>query len=234
MPESYQILESAPAPVLQNGHLPRDFAEAYYYIRHPNANVLRPLYKRLVLCARAGALATETKLAVDFQGGVLNILPNNTLAQVTLANLNALNDIRYTVQELRFALQIQETLAKPKSLESVSKVFNRSGGVGKGSTDVGDVSWAVPTSGFSTACWVPGTLGHSWQATACGGTSIARKGMSLAARVLAATAWDFYKNQAILTAARAEHNHRLGQKQYESLMQPGQKPPLDYRKPPKR
>jgi aminobenzoyl-glutamate utilization protein B len=211
-----------------------DFAETYYYIRHPNANVLRPLYKRLVLCARAGALATETKLTVDFQGGVLNILPNNTLSQVTLANLNALNDIRYTVQELRFALQIQETLAKPKSLESVSKVFNRSGGVGKGSTDVGDVSWAVPTSGFSTACWVPGTLGHSWQATACGGTSIARKGMSLAARVLAATAWDFYKNPAILTAARAELNRRLGQQQYESLMLPGQKPPLDYRKPPKR
>ena len=55
-----------------------------------------------------------------------------------------------------------------------------------GSTDVGDVSWVVPTAGFATACWVPGTPGHSWQAVACGGTTIGKKGMQLAAKVLAA------------------------------------------------
>ena len=54
-----------------------------------------------------------------------------------------------------------------------------------GSTDVGDVSWTVPTAGFSTATWVPGTPAHSWQAVAAGGTSIGMKGMQNAAKVLA-------------------------------------------------
>jgi aminobenzoyl-glutamate utilization protein B len=103
-----------------------------------------------------------------------------------------------------------------------------------GSTDVGDVSWTVPTTGFGTACWVPGTPGHSWQAVAAGGTSIGRKGMNVAARVLAATAWDLFTTPQVLADAKAEHQRRLGERQYQPLMQSGQKPPLDYRKPPSR
>jgi aminobenzoyl-glutamate utilization protein B len=105
--------------------------------------------------------------------------------------------------------------------------------VGRGSTDVGDVSWVVPTSGFSTACWVPGTPAHSWQACAAGGTSIGRKGMQLAARVLAASAWDLYHSPQTLEAARDELERRKGGRKYETLMQPGQKPSLEYRNPPK-
>ncbi|MEO2020178.1 MAG: hypothetical protein ABGX05_00015, partial [Pirellulaceae bacterium] len=106
-----------------------------------------------------------------------------------------------------------------------------SGTVGMGSTDVGDVSWVVPTTGFNAACFVPGTPGHSWQVVASGGTSIGRKGMNLAARVLAATAWDLYTQPQLLKAAQAEHRERLGDHPYKTLMQPGQKPPLDYRRP---
>ena len=210
-----------------------EFSEVYFYIRHPKSHIVRSLYRRLKLCAKAGALATETELEINFQGGILEILPNNRLAQVTLANLKELNDLEYTADEVKFALRIQETLAKPKSLDSINEVADRSGTVGMGSTDVGDVSWTVPTTGFNTACWVPGTPGHSWQAVAAGGTSIARKGMNLAARVLAATAWDLYKNPGILAEAKAEHDRRLGEQKYETLMQPKQKPPFNYRKPAK-
>jgi aminobenzoyl-glutamate utilization protein B len=58
--------------------------------------------------------------------------------------------------------------------------------------------------------------------------------MNLAARVLAATAWDIYHNPGLLQAAKEEHQRRLGEEEYESLLLPGQKPPLDYRNPPKR
>ena len=105
-------------------------------------------------------------------------MPNNTLAQVTLKNLRELNDLKYTPQDIQFALKLQETMPNPKPLDSIERVYNRSGTVGKGSTDVGDVSWVIPTTGFSTACWVPGTPGHSWQAVACGGTGIARNGIN--------------------------------------------------------
>jgi aminobenzoyl-glutamate utilization protein B len=206
----------------------------YYYVRHPQADVVRSLYERLVLCARAGALATETKLEIDFQGGIYPILPNNVLASVTMDNLRTLNDLEYTPEENKFALRIRQTLWKPSPLDSIHEVNDVAGTIGKGSTDVGDVSWKVPTNGFSTACWVPGTWGHSWQAVAAGGTSIGRKGMNLAARVLAASAWDFYQNPTLIEQAKEEHARRLGENKYETLMQPGQKPPLNYRNPPGR
>jgi aminobenzoyl-glutamate utilization protein B len=210
-----------------------DFAEVYYYVRHPQAAVVRELYRRLVLCAEAGALATETRLETIFEGGILEILPNNTLAQVALKNLRERNDLQYSDDDVRFASRIQQTLAVPKPLESIQDVLDQSGTVGMGSTDVGDVSWVVPTGGFATACSVPGTPGHSWQVVACGATPIARNGMNLAARVLAATAWDLYTDPSILAAAKEEHRQRLESQKYESLMEPGQKPPLDYRNPPK-
>ncbi|MBW3540511.1 MAG: amidohydrolase [Planctomycetes bacterium] len=209
------------------------FSEVYYYIRHPKGEVVRSLYDRLVKCARAGELATETKLEVRFEGGIREILPNNALAEVAMQNLQAIHDLKYTEEELKFAVRLQETMPAPKPLESIGTVEDRSGTVGMGSTDVGDVSWVVPTTGFTTACFVPGTPGHSWQAVACGGTSIARKGMNLAARVLAASAWDMFHSPQTLEAAKAEHERRLGEEAYRSLMQPGQKPPLDYRKAPR-
>jgi aminobenzoyl-glutamate utilization protein B len=208
-----------------------EFAEVYYYIRHPKGTVVGDLYKRLVKCAEAGALGTETKLEINFEGGIREILPNNALAQVAMKNLKELNDLAFTPEDIQFALKLQETMDDPESLDEIKEVKDRSGSIGKGSTDVGDVSWVVPTTGFTTACWVPGTPGHSWQAVACGGTPIARRGMLLAAKVLAASAWDLYNNPDTITAARAEHEKRLGQEKYESLMQPDQKPPLDYRKP---
>ncbi|MEO1997342.1 MAG: amidohydrolase [Planctomycetaceae bacterium] len=211
-----------------------DFAEVYYYIRHPKGEIVRPLYRRLELCAQAGALATETKLVTRFEGGILEILPNNTLAQVNLRNLRELNDIEYTPEEIRFALKMQQQIPRPAALNSVGHVDDLSGTVGKGSTDVGDVSWVVPTSGFNTACWVPGTPGHSWQAVACGGTTLARKGMHLAARVLAASAWDLFSQPELLKQAKVEHQRRTSGNAYKSLMREGQNPPLDYRNPPRR
>ncbi len=209
-------------------------AEVYYYVRHPKASVVRSLYKRLLLCAQAGALGTETKLEVDYEGGTLSMLPNDALSQVTLKNLRALNDLAYTAEETQFAARIQATLEKPQPLDAIRQVHGRGANdLSKGSTDVGDVSWIAPTTGFSTACWVPGTPGHTWQATAAGGTSIGRKGMHLAARVLVATAWDLYQDPKLLATAKAEHRERLASEKYESLLEPGQKPPLDYRKPPK-
>ena len=143
-----------------------------------------------------------------------------------------MNDLEYDEEELKFALKLQETLAKPQPLTKIGEVEDKSGTVGNGSTDVGDVSWVVPTCGFSTSCWVPGTPGHSWQAVACGGTTIAKKGMNLAARVLAVTGYDLLTNPKLIEQAKAEHRRRLGDRTYAPLMKPGQKPPLDYRDPP--
>lgn len=209
-----------------------DFAEIYYYIRHPQSAVCRELYPRLLRCAEGAAHATETKLEVNYLGGTLELLPNNTLAEVLGNNLRALNQLRYSPEEMQFALKLQESLPKPQPLEKIQDVTDVSGEVTKGSTDVGDVSWVVPTGGFTTACWVPGTPGHSWQATACGATTLARQGMLLAAKVLAASAWDLIEQPATIAAAKEEHARRRGERPYAPLLLPGQKPPLDYRNAP--
>ncbi len=208
------------------------FAEVYYYVRHPDPRVVRDLYRRLVLCAQAGAIATETRLEVVPLGGTYNLLPNDELTGVTLRNLTEQTVISYTPEEEAFAVQIQRTLPAPAPLDLAGRVIDRDGDLSKGSTDVGDISWVVPTTGFRTACWVPGTPAHSWQATAAGGMTIGRKGMELAARVLAATAWDLAHDPETLARAHAEFERRTGNYRYEAMLDPQQQPPLDYRDAP--
>ena len=210
------------------------FAEVYYYVRHPDAAVAQSLYQRLLLCAQAGALATETELEVDYLGGVYNVLPNDVLSRVTLKNLRELADLRYTTEERDFATELQKTLSNPRALASIGDVYDRTGAVTKGSTDVGDVSWVVPTSGLRTATWVPGTPGHSWQAAGTGGTTIARKGMLLAAKALAATAWDLFSDPDIVARAKKELDDRTGRDPYVPMLEEGQPPPLGYRNAPER
>ena len=160
-------------------------------------------------------------------------MPNQTLSRVVAGRLRELNDLSYSEDDMKFVARIREFIPQPKPLESIHAVEDVSGTVGKGSTDVGDVSWVVPTSGFSTACWVPGTPGHSWQAVACGGNRVAEQGMHLAARTLALAAVDLFTSPEVLQQATAELRQRRGNAEYQSLMQPGQKPPLNYRKPSK-
>ncbi|MCA9034963.1 MAG: amidohydrolase [Planctomycetaceae bacterium] len=205
------------------------FAEVYYYVRHPEARVLRPLYERLEKCAKAGALGTETELTIKYEGGIREILPNQTLSTLMERNLQKLNDLEYTDEEMQFAVRMREQIPQPEPLESIRSVSNVSGTVGKGSTDVGDVSWIVPTSGFTTACWIPGTPGHSWQAVACGGTTIGEKGLHLAARTLAASTVELMRTPNLLRSAKDEWKQRTNGTTYEPLIPEGMKPPLDYR-----
>jgi aminobenzoyl-glutamate utilization protein B len=212
-----------------------EFAEGFFYVRHPKAETVRKLFPRLVKCAEGAALATETKLEVADLGGTMELLPNDALSQVVKKNLKELNDLKYDDTELKFAVRLQESFGeKPPSLDEIKNVTEMSGKTGMGSTDVGDVSWVVPTAGFGTATWVPGTPGHSWQAVACGRTTIAKKGMLLAAKTLAASAWNLFEQPDTLKAAKAELQKKLGGTPYKPLLEKEQKPPLDYRLPTKR
>jgi aminobenzoyl-glutamate utilization protein B len=212
-----------------------EFAEGFFYVRHPKADTVRTLYPRLLKCAQGGALATETRLEVVPLGGTMEILPNDTLARITKTNLEQLNDLKYDAEETKFAIRLRDSFGPDSpALDSINAVINTSGKTGMGSTDVGDVSWVVPVSGFSTACWVPGTPGHSWQAVACGKTTIGQKGMMLAAKTLAATSFDLFTMPSVRAEAKAELKRKLEGKAYQPLMDNDQQPPLDYRSPPKR
>ena len=98
-----------------------------------------------------------------------------------------------------------------------------------GSTDVGDISWNVPTAEFTTATWVPGTPAHSWQAIAAGGTDIGIKGLQLAAKTLALTAADFFENPELAKQARAELIEQRGDDFNYAPLLGDRAPALDYR-----
>jgi aminobenzoyl-glutamate utilization protein B len=117
----------------------------------------------------------------------------------------------------------------PLSSASEVQPFNPNPPVGMASTDVGDVSWVVPTTGLSTATYVPGVVSHTWQASAVSGTTIGTKGMLVAAQTLARTAIDLMTSPSLVAEVRAEFDERRGNGTYESFVG-DREPPLDYRR----
>jgi aminobenzoyl-glutamate utilization protein B len=213
------------------------FAEVYYYVRHPNRTEVKDVWERVVKAAQGAALGTETKVEVEVLGGVYDLLPNVSLAKLVDKNLREAGGFIYSDEEREFAIQIQKTLmGNVPSHESTVQVtdFNlkpdaSSSIFSSGSTDVGDVSWTVPTVGLLSATWVPGTPAHSWQAVAAGGTSLGTKGMMVAAKTLTLTAIDLFSNQTLIDDAWKEFRSRVGPDfKYEALLG-DRKPALDYR-----
>jgi aminobenzoyl-glutamate utilization protein B len=208
-----------------------DYAEIYMYARHPSMPALDGIWSRIVKCAEAGALATETRMEMELVGSVHNELPNEPLAKVIDRNLRRVGGVKYSTEEHSFAEKLRQTFSLDGALAlgSQEQVQQMEGGVSSGSTDVADVSWIVPTSEFRTATYVPGTPGHSWQAVACTGFSIGRKGMVVAAKALALSTVDLLHDQQLIEAAREDFNKRRAGHEYRSRIPMDQKPPLNYR-----
>lgn len=211
------------------------FAEVYYYARNKDRDILQSVWKRIENAAQGAALGTGTKVEWEVLGGVYNLLPNITLAEIMHNNLVKAGGVIYNDEEKAFAEKISQTLGEQKvPLENAAKIKDfrdaSETATSGGSTDVGDVSWTVPTVGLSTATWVPGSAAHSWQSTAASGMTIGQKGMIVAAKTLACTAIDLYKNQSLIEKARAEWLEKRGANfKYEALLG-DRKPALDYRK----
>ncbi len=207
-----------------------DFAQVYYYVRHPDPDAVREIWQRMEAAAHGAAAGTGTTVDIEIMHGNLSLLPNSIIAQRMQANLEALGGIRYSAEERAFAEEIFATLNAPEfGLGSEAGIEQMETGLSMGSTDVGDVSWTVPTAEFTTATWVPGTPAHSWQAIAAGGTGIGIKGLQLAAKTLALTAADFYENPEWLRAAHDELQKERGNGyEYRPLLG-DREPALDYR-----
>jgi aminobenzoyl-glutamate utilization protein B len=207
------------------------FAEGYYYVRHPKPEEVKAIWNRVVKAAEGAAMGTETRVEVEVTGGVYNMMPNVTLAKVMDTNLRAIGGYVLDDAEKEFAKKIQATFTMPApSIDETNVVQPFMIKDGIGSTDVGDVSWVVPTVGLETATWVPGTAAHSWQAVAAGGTTIGSKGMIVAAKALAATTIDLFTTPAVIADAWKELREKRGADfKYEALLG-DRKPALDYRK----
>jgi aminobenzoyl-glutamate utilization protein B len=221
----YVITEGGAAP-----NVTPDFAEVFYYTRHPDPDRVRSLFERVVAASEGAAMGTGTRVEHEIIHGLLSVLPNDRLQKTVHANLSRVGGVEYDAEDRQFAERIRESLGDTdRTIEDAARVEPWSTSHGYGSTDVGDVSWAVPTAGFSTATWVPGTSAHSWQAIAAGGTDIGIRGMQNAARVLALTAVDLFEDPDLVAEARAEFDQRRGEDFVYRPLLGEREPPLDYR-----
>ncbi len=174
-------------------------AEVLYTIRAPRSEEAIDLFKRVKDIAAGAALMTGTRLEIVFDKACSNILHNDTLDAILDRNMRALGGLEVNASETDFAAKIQSTvnaddlanssrhfaaaLRDPRPI--ITEVLPYHPDVKRpvtGSTDVGDVSWVVPTTQCLTACYAWGTGFHSWQMVAQGKLSLAHKGMLLAAK----------------------------------------------------
>lgn len=220
--------------ITKGGNAPNvvpDFAEVFYYVRDFDVDILEKLWTRLINTAEAAALGTGTKMEYEIIHGNRPVLPNEVAQKVMYDNLVQVGGISYNRIEKKFAKEIYKTLIEPGlSLNSAQNIQPYQFTKGKGSTDVGDVSWKTPTARLRVATWVPGTSAHTWQAVAAGGMSIGMKGMINASKVLVGTAIDLYDNPTTIKNAKTELIERRGPGFNYYSMLGDRNPPLDYRK----
>ena len=219
--------------ITQGGKAPNvvpDFAEVYYYARHSTRDEVVNVFDRIVNAAKGAALGTGTTMEYEMIGGTHELLHNEILQQLVHKNLEKIGGYAYTSEEKVFAEKISESLGVSLNTQYVEGVepYDKGGKAG-GSTDVGDVSFAVPTVGLRAATWVPGTSAHSWQAVAAGGTDIGNKGMMVAAKTLALTAMQLIDNPKIISEAKKEFLQKRGADFNYVPMLGDRKPALNYR-----
>jgi aminobenzoyl-glutamate utilization protein B len=209
-----------------------DYAEVYYYVRHPDPEAVAEIFARLRKAAEGAALGTGTTVDHEIVNAVYSILPNEALARVMDRNLRIVGGVSYTGEEEAFAERIRATLGDnvpPLADANRIETFERKEPAA--STDAADVSWVVPSTALYTATWVPGTAAHSWQAVAASGTSIGVKGMIVAAKTLTLTAIDLFGDSKLIEEARAEYRAKVGPNFVYKALIGDRKPPLDYRGP---
>lgn len=205
-------------------------AKTVFMVRSETVRKAKELLYRVNNIAQGAALMTDTQVTTRQIDGTASTVSNEALEQVMYENMQQVPIPAYTQEELAFAQVLHDTCpaALPGTLSATNRdirafVEEKTDG-GKramndfiipyvpstmftpGSTDVGDVSWLTPTAQFTTATWVSGTPGHSWQNVSLGKTGIAYKGMLQAAKILAGAAADLMESPALLEKIRKEFN----------------------------
>lgn len=200
-------------------------ATVRYLVRARTLPELITLVARVKKIAEGAAMMTETTVRSEIISGDANLVGNTPLEENMFAHLERLGPPMFDAADHATAAKFQETFSsediaasygrfglKPKKgLALCDTIFPLGGGDGTlvGSTDVGTVSWVVPTVQVRGATYAIGTPGHSWQLVAQGKLPAAHKGMEHAAKVMAATAVDLICSPSLIEAAKADHQARL-------------------------
>jgi aminobenzoyl-glutamate utilization protein B len=205
-----------------------DYSRLWVRVRDSKREGMMEVYQRVMKMAEGAAIMANVDYKITLVSGIYECLVNRTGAGYLQSNLELLGPNTYTEQEIAFAKKIQESTGKPQvglynKVEPLEETDPNAGG---GSTDVGDVSWIVPTIRLSAATAPIGTPWHSWAVVACGGMSIGHKGMLQASKLLAMTMVDLFEDPAKVEAVKADYKKNRGDAPYKALIPDGP-PPLE-------
>ncbi len=205
-----------------------DYARIRLYVRDIDRAHVEASTAWIKQIAEGAALATQTRLVALVYSGLYDLLPNRPLAERMQSHLDRIGVPDYTAEEQAFARELQSNFGvEPRGMATATEPLPADERAFGFSTDVGDVSWCVPTMGCGMPT-VPLEVGlHTWAATASHGTSIGLKGAIHAARVLAATGVDILTDANLRQAARADFERRTNGKPYVSPLGPEMKHPLE-------
>lgn len=204
-----------------------EYAKVWMWVRDSKRDGVEEVLARVRDIARGAALMAGVESKFTIQGGDYEMLNNMAGARRLDANLRWLGPIEYNEAEQEFARAIQRATGKPeKGLDgSIQPLKENPGPPEGGSTDVGDVSWVVPTLHFSLTTAPKDTPWHSWAVVAAGGMSIGHKGMLHASKTLAITMVDLFEDAELRRAIRAEFDQTTNGHVYQPYIPPGP-PPL--------
>lgn len=211
-----------------------DLAQMELMARNPSGATLAGIWTRIEKISQGAALMTGTTVDMKIISSDSNIIGNDALAPVAQKNLEEVGGYKLDAEQQAFALKLQKTLGieNVPSLDETDivqplKPFDPNAPAA--STDVGDVSWVVPTIGFGAATFVPGVAPHTWQAAASAGMSIGQDGMVIASKAIALTAVDLFASPQLVQAAHADFEKKIAGKTYMTAIPADQKPVLNYR-----
>ena len=225
-------------------------AQILYAIRAPKVTQVKQLHERMCDIARGAALITGTTVDIKQVAAYSNVIENDTLEEIMDENMRHFIPIGYTEEELAYAKRFQQVITELDK-EGLKDMISVIGGRDKekkqemletpmldlvldrkltfgggGSTDVGDVSWVVPTGQVNVNCYAAGTALHSWQAVAQGKASAAHKGMLTAARIMACTGVELLTRPELLERAREDWLYRLDGETYPNPLPKDVKPEI--------
>ena len=163
-------------------------------------------------------MATETTHEVRLITGVHEYLLNRPLQEALQKNMELVGPPLFNEVEQQFGRELQRNAGKIDVgfNEKISALADSLGSVEGGSTDVAEVSWIVPTAGFSVATAAAEVPWHSWATTSCHGTSAGRKGAIIAAKIIAVTGIDLLTNENLIVEAKKYFENATNGKKYVS------------------
>ena len=207
-------------------------AQVWYFVRANTHEDAERNFDWLRDIAEGAAKMSRTKVTVHIDTDCHELIPNLPLSRVILRNLQRVGPPRFDAADLDLARRLQEPLriefgqkeSKPLN-DGIDPLPKQPYTASGGSTDVGDISWHVPTSGLDTACFAAGSPGHSWQNVAAIGSPIGHKGLLVAAKTLALSALDLLQDPQALKDARVDFQERMKGRDYTTKIPKGQKAP---------